>query len=175
MSGETESKKRRDPKKRPVPVIAKKIAPAAGTTERQKPKRKSAEPDGPKYVGGARNAHGTRIAKRITCTRCGLVDHVPYVPRDPQKALCRACAVLVLETYEAGTKVRMPTRPSVCNLCGTPFQIPVVVPDDGDPLCKNCLMGFTTWQGGVDTPFAKRAEVTVEVRLSGTLVRKPKR
>ncbi len=115
------------------------------------------------------------MARRVTCARCGTADHVPYVPKDPTKALCRNCAAEVLKTFEQGTKVRMPTRPAVCNLCGTPFALPITAEDDGDPLCPSCLRGFTAWQGSVDVPFAQRTEAVVEERLSGALVRKRKR
>jgi len=80
----------------------------------------------------------------------------------------------VLKTYELGVKVRTPTRKTTCNLCGTPFDLPITVEDDGDPLCPMCLRGFTAWQGSVDVPFAERTEVVVEERLSGALVRKRK-
>jgi CxxC-x17-CxxC domain-containing protein len=123
-------------------------------------------------VGGARNEFGTRIARRIECTRCGKEDHVPFVPKDATKALCRACAAEVIKTYEEGVRVRMPTKPAVCNLCGVPFELPVAAEDDGDPLCKNCLLGFTTWRGSVDVPFAERAKQVLEPRRAGTVLRK---
>lgn len=169
-------KPRRNPRDKKAPVIVKKATKAA------KPHRapstratSSSSPDGPKYVGGPRNEHGTRIARRVTCARCGTSDHVPYVPKDPARALCRTCAAEVLKTYEAGVKVRMPTRTVACNLCGTPFQLPITAEDDGDPLCPSCLKGFTTWQGSVDVPFEVRSDVVVEERLSGALVRKRKK
>lgn len=129
---------------------------------------------GAKIVGGPRNEHGTRVARRVTCARCQSADHVPYVPKDPSKALCRTCASEVLMTYEAGVRVRTPTRKTACNLCGAPFELPVSAEDDGDPLCPSCLRGFTSWQGSVDVPFAERGNVVVEERLSGALVRKRK-
>ena len=81
------------------------------------------------YVGGSRNAFGTRIAKRVTCARCGKEDHVPHAPKDASKAMCRACAALVLRAYEVGTRAPIDTRPETCNLCGTPFRIPLAVED----------------------------------------------
>jgi hypothetical protein len=163
---------RRNPRAKPKPEVVRKPTKA----EVRPPKKRASDGyDGPKYIGGPRNEFGTRVAKRITCSRCGNVDHVPYAPKDSTKALCRACAVEVLKTYEAGTKVRMPTKPAVCNLCGTPFALPITAEDDGDPLCPNCLRGFTTWQGSVDVPFVERTQSIVEERLSGALVRKRKR
>lgn len=124
------------------------------------------------YVGGARNEFGTRIAKRITCCQCGKEDHVPHAPKDASKAMCRACAALLLRAYEVGTRAPLDTRPEICNLCGTPFRIPLAVVDDGDPLCSSCLRGFTTWQGGIDTPFAERQGRVLEARKNGVVVRK---
>lgn len=164
---------RRNPRDKKPPVVERK----PGEAEARAPKRANgkSKDEGPKFVGGPRNEHGTRIARRVTCARCGTADHVPYVPKDPGKALCRTCAVEVLKTYEAGVKVRMPTRSTKCNLCGTPFELPVSAEDDGDPLCPSCLKGFTSWQGSIDTPFEVRGDVVVEERLSGALVRKRKR
>jgi hypothetical protein len=124
------------------------------------------------YVGGARNEFGTRIAKRITCSRCGNDDHVPHAPKDASKAMCRACAALVLRAYEIGTRAPVDTRPETCNLCGAPFRIPLSVKDDGDPLCPSCLRGFTTWQGSIDTPFEERQGRVLEQRKPGVVVRK---
>jgi hypothetical protein len=124
------------------------------------------------FVGGARNEFGTRIAKRITCARCGADDHVPHAPKDPSKAMCRACAALVLRAYEVGTRAPVETRAETCNLCGTPFRIPIAVKDDGDPLCPSCLRGFTTWQGSIDTPWQERQNTVIEARRPGVVVRK---
>ena len=122
-------------------------------------------------LGGPRNEWGTRIARRVTCGRCGAEDHVPYVPRDASRALCRACATEVLKAYEVGVKVRTETRPVTCNLCGTPFQLPVNVVDDGDLLCPNCLRGFATWSGSIDTPFSERENRVLLERRTGVVVR----
>jgi CxxC-x17-CxxC domain-containing protein len=174
----TTERPRRNPRDKKPPVVLKKVVKKGGERRkvRARPDARAAiVGEGPRFVGGPRNEHGTRIARRVTCARCGTSDHVPYVPSDPRLALCRACAVEVLKTYEAGVKVRMPTRTTKCNLCGTPFQMPVAADDDGDPLCPSCLRGFTAWQGSVDVPFDERHQVVVEERLSGALVRKRKR
>jgi hypothetical protein len=147
-----------------VPQIAR--APKKADAEKptkKRAKRDAEETEGPRFVGGARNEHGTRV---------GLVDHVAFAPRDASKALCRSCAKEVLDIYEAGMKVRVATRKTNCNLCGTPFDLPVTAEDDGDPLCKSCLQGFTSWQGSVDTPFSERQATVLESRASGTVVRK---
>jgi formylmethanofuran dehydrogenase subunit E len=173
-------KTRRDPRKRPVPVISRAAPKAdADKSDRSVKKGKKGKPTdedaGPKFVGGARNEHGTRVARRVTCSRCQAVDHVAYSPRDPTRALCRSCAKEVLEIYEQGMRVRVATRPTKCNLCGAPFNIPLSAEDDGDPLCKSCLQGFTSWQGSVDRPFEERQQTVLEPRASGTVVRKIKK
>lgn len=193
---------RRNPRNKKAPVVLKKAGPApAPARSRGDDRRDDRRPrpedrgsdrrgapraegrgagrgrdldEGPRFIGGPRNEHGTRIARRVTCARCGTADHVPYVPKDPTKALCRTCAAEVLKTYEAGVRVRVQTRKTLCNLCGAPFDLPVSAEDDGDPLCPSCLRGFTAWQGSVDVPFAEREKVVVEERLSGALVRKRK-
>lgn len=171
-------KPKRNTRDRKAPVVERKADPKGNTSAAPKPRRERparGEPDGPKFVGGPRNEHGTRIARRVTCARCGTSDHVPFVPKDPALALCRNCAMEVLKTYDAGVKVRMPTRMTKCNLCGIPFALPITAEDDGDPLCPSCLKGFTSWQGSIDTPFEVRGDVVVEERLSGALVRKRKK
>ena len=125
-----------------------------------------------KRVGGARSEFGTRIARRVDCARCGRSDHVPYAPKDRSHALCRACAAEVLRTYEHGVKARVPMRPATCNLCGTPFDLPITAEDDGDLLCPNCLRGWTTWQGSLETPYEERVAPKVEHRRSGTKLRR---
>jgi hypothetical protein len=39
-----------------------------------------------------RTPHGTRVARRITCTVCGAGDTIDFAPRDPSEVLCRKCA-----------------------------------------------------------------------------------
>lgn len=128
-----------------------------------------------KRIGGARSEFGTRISRRVDCARCGRSDHVPYVPRERERALCRSCAAEVLRAYEHGVKARVPTRPATCNLCGTPFDLPITAEDDGDLLCPSCLRGWTSWQGSLETPYEERASKAVESRRAGTkLRRRPK-
>lgn len=169
---------RRNPRDNKPPVVVRKPGDAPAPLAKVRGKRAPAGgalEDGPRFVGGPRNEHGTRIARRVTCGRCGTADHVPYVPKDPSKALCSACAIEVLKTYDSGVKVRMPTKTTPCNLCGVPFALPITADDDGDPLCPSCLRGFTSWQGSVDVPFGERQGAVVEERLSGALVRKRKK
>jgi hypothetical protein len=123
-------------------------------------------------VGGVRSEFGTRVARRVDCARCGRSDHVAYIPKERERALCRDCAAEVLRAYEHGVKARMPMRDAACNLCGTPFQLPITAEDDGDLLCPSCLRGWTGWQGSLETPFAERAGTTLENRRSGNKVRR---
>lgn len=170
MTSDDTGKKRVNTRGRKPPEVVRPIpsgpAPAVRSFERKG--------GGNLYVGGVRNEHGTRVARRVACGRCGAEDHVPYAPRDSSRALCRACAALILRAYEVGTRAPEETRPEVCNLCGTPFRIPIHVVDDGDPLCPDCLRGFTTWSGNLDTPFAERQNRVMETRKSGVVVRKRK-
>jgi CxxC-x17-CxxC domain-containing protein len=34
---------------------------------------------------------GGRTETQITCSKCGKIDTVPFVPRDPKTVLCRDC------------------------------------------------------------------------------------
>ncbi len=170
-SNEQGGKKRVDTRNRKSPEI---VRPLSSGSSEQRPAKLSLERKGGGnlYVGGARNEHGTRIARRIVCTRCGAEDHVPFVPRNETRAMCRACAALLLRAYEVGTRAPVETRAETCNLCGSPFRIPLSVKDDGDPLCPNCLRGFMTWSGSIDTPFVERQGRVIETRGAGVVVRK---
>lgn len=159
-------------RKPPEVVRPKSSSPSSPSSRPERPKAFERVGGGNLYVGGPRNEHGTRVARRVACGRCGAEDHVPYAPRDSSKALCRACAALVLRAYEVGTRAPTETRPETCHLCQTPFRIPISVKDDGDPLCPNCLRGFATWSGSLDTPFHERQERVIEPRRSGVVVRK---
>ncbi len=185
--------KRNDPKKRPVPAVEKlgKRPGAAAAPARTKARPSRAEPrrgrddadrraprddvDGPQFFGGPKNEFGTRVARRITCSRCGAVDHVPHAPRKLERALCRACAADVLNTYEVGTRAKVETRPAACSLCKKPFALPVKVELTDEILCPDCLRGFATWTGGIDTAWDERRGVVIEARVSGTLVRRRKK
>jgi hypothetical protein len=172
MSTEPGGKKRVQTRNRKPPDIVRPNVPGSPTDARPPRMPLARKGGGNLYVGGARNEHGTRVARRVVCGRCGVEDHVPYVPKDSARAMCRACAALVLRAYELGTRAPTETRPETCNLCGTPFRIPLAVPDDGDPLCPNCLRGFTTWSGSIDTPWTERQNRTIEERTSGVVVRR---
>jgi hypothetical protein len=170
MATNDTDKKRVNTRGRKPPEVVRPTAAAPARPAR--PKAFERVGGGNLYVGGPRNEHGTRVARRVACGRCGAEDHVPYAPRDASKALCRACAALVLRAYEVGTRAPTETRPETCHLCQTPFRIPISVKDDGDPLCPNCLRGFATWSGSLDTPFEERQQRIIETRRTGVVVRK---
>lgn len=186
--------KRNDPKKRPVPEVEKLAKrPAAVAPTRRRPPRdeaetrrrgrrddqrggkKGEEATAPAFIGGPKNQFGTRVARRITCSRCGNVDHVPHAPRDISRALCRACAAEVLKTYEVGTRAPVETQPAVCSLCKKPFILPARVELTDEILCPDCLRGFATWAGAIDASWESRQDVVVEQRVGGTLVRRRKK
>jgi hypothetical protein len=154
--------------RKPPEVVRPQVKPApAGPPQRA---HQHGPSHGAVFVGGARNEHGTRVARRVACGRCGSEDHVPYVPKDQSRALCRNCAAEVLKAFEVGTKAPTEMRDEKCNLCGVPFQIPAFVKDDGDPLCPSCLRGFTTWSGSIDTPWEERQNRVLETRSSTSSV-----
>ena len=57
-----------------------------------------------------RNEHDTRVATVITCTECGVDDRLPFVPRQADKVLCRACAGKLLNIYLPGADDDRPPR-----------------------------------------------------------------
>ncbi len=124
------------------------------------------EPDAPPArVGGERNEHGTRVARRIECHRCGAVDHSQWVEQKNDHALCRECAEELLGVLELGRKEKHQTRREVCNLCGVPFDLPTFVKDDGDLLCGGCIRGFMGWKGTLDREYEDRiGDVSESVR-----------
>mgnify|MGYP000164769259 CR=1 FL=1 len=130
----------------------------------------------PMRVGGVRNEHGTRVARRVECAKCSAIDHVSYLDKNREFALCRTCAEDMLNVFEVGRKKSMPTRPETCNLCGVPFEIPVTAEDDGDPLCQNCLREWLGWQGSIDQPYEERQRNLLEKKRPGiALRRRPKK
>ena len=58
-----------------------------------------------------RTAHGTRVARAITCVRCGARDTLHFIPRHEERALCRKCAAEELEVADADAGI-YPPEPS---------------------------------------------------------------
>jgi predicted nucleic acid-binding Zn ribbon protein len=161
--------KRNDPRKRPVPEIVR----PEGSTPRPRYRPDAPLDMEPSFVGGARNAHGTRISKRIACMRCGASDHVAFAPKDAARALCRVCAAEVLKTYEVGVTLPADMRGATCSLCASAFSVPKRVQDDGKLLCPNCLRGFAVWQGSIDAPPDERGERTLDKIGKRVVARRP--
>ncbi len=77
----------------------------------------------PKVVSDVRSPHGTRVMKRIVCSRCGKSDTLPFVPKAGEAPLCSACAELAFnvttETAQASAD-----RMVACKSCGNLFPTP---------------------------------------------------
>ncbi|MBH1989061.1 MAG: hypothetical protein I8H75_04750 [Myxococcaceae bacterium] len=123
-------------------------------------------------VGGTRNAHGTRIARRITCDKCGQQDHITARPSRTHGTFCRACALEVLNALEVGKKAPRDLKELCCSNCQRSFTLPVHVEIKKGTLCPSCLRGFETWRGSVNMSASDRASLHCEVRKSGVMLRK---
>ncbi len=97
----------------------------------------------PGAVRKVRSKHGTRVARAITCARCGERDTVAFAPRDPDRALCRRCAAdqLGIEDVEAGIVVE---RDLTCTECGKEERTSYAKEEPF--LCKDCARGIWTKQ-----------------------------
>ena len=75
-----------------------------------------------KVVSDVRSPHGTRVLKRIVCSRCGKSDTLQFVPRADEAPLCQACAseqhnVISENDSQSGDKY------VACKSCGTKFAV----------------------------------------------------
>lgn len=124
-------------------------------------------------VGGARNVHGTRISKRITCEKCGAEDHIVSRPQKGRPVWCRACAQEAIQAFEIGVQMPFQKVEKICSVCGCTFLFPAhIVPKNEQLLCLDCLKGFDIWRGSVNMSPETREKMTLETRPSGTLLRK---
>ena len=123
-------------------------------------------------VGGTRNAHGTRISKRIKCQKCGQEDHITSRPSETHGAFCRACALLAMNALEVGKKAPRNMKQHLCSNCHQNFALPVHVEIKKDSLCPNCLKGFDIWRGSLDMSVQARENMSCEKRKPGVLLRK---
>lgn len=130
-------------------------------------------PKSPLLVGGARNSHGTRICRKVTCQKCGVEDHITSRPKEGKDMLCRKCAQAQLRAFDSGIRVPKPMMKKRCGVCRCEFELPVGLKVRGDkPLCSNCMKGFDVWQGSLDMSPAERERMTLETRRSGTMLRR---
>ncbi len=170
----------RDSRDRGLPNAARGFEGGAGANQRPVPGSAQNRPlsegnfEAPTRVGGERNDHGTRVARRVECNKCKAIDHVSYLDKDKEFALCRNCAEEMMNVFEVGRKKRMATREVDCNLCGTPFGLPVTAEDDGDPLCDNCLREWLGWQGSLDMTYDERKESELQKTRPGIALRRKK-
>jgi len=124
----------------------------------------------PRFPGGARTEFGTRVAKAITCVRCGKQDYLAFKPKDPDKVMCKDCTLEVVGLNEHGDPVQDPLMEIVCQQCGKESRIPRRKPpkpgeEDVEPiLCSDCFMGIETRQGN--------KSVTGERRKSGVILKR---
>src|SRR3989338_4748421 len=126
------------------------------------------------HVGGFRNAHGTRIAKRVHCSACGAEDHITSRHSRTRGGLayCRACARKLINAIEVGTKAPRQMKGHRCSNCQQDFQLPVHVKIEKGCLCPSCLKGFETWQGSKEMTVEERANLHCEIRQPGLLLRR---
>lgn len=127
-----------------------------------------------RVVGGPLNDFGTRYSKRIVCKKCGVVDHVSSRARNEQNTMCSQCALAELKTLEFGHATPRATKDAVCFTCAVTFQLPKAVEDDGEKLCRDCLMGIAGWSGSLTEAPEHRGAVQSTSRPAGTKFR-PKR
>ncbi len=111
-----------------------------------------------------RTPHGTRVARRITCTSCGANDTIDFAPKDPAEVLCRKCAFEkrgVVDPDDAEVR----TRRVQCTMCQRWYER-VVDPqrpnNDVSAVCTDC-------KNGVETKQQERSKVAT--RVSAKVVR----
>lgn len=117
-------------------------------------------------VGGARNAHGTRVARRITCVSCGTVDYTALGAGSAPR--CRSCAKSELGAFEQSVKVPVPLRRVICYQCKLDCFLPQHIAQKEQALCGDCARGFELWQGSP----GGRLSGGLEVRPSGAVLRR---
>lgn len=127
-----------------------------------------------KLVGGAKNHLGTRVSRRVTCSRCGCNDYISFVPGTPDNILCKPCARVVHLAYEAGETPKPEFTNYDCDQCGASFELSknmlalLEEKKPGEIFCPSCALGFAGWQGK-----AKNRNAAVsEKRASGALLRR---
>ncbi|MEW5850002.1 MAG: hypothetical protein AB2A00_14495 [Myxococcota bacterium] len=125
----------------------------------------------PRFAGGARTEFGTRVAKSVTCVRCGKEDYLAFKPKDPAKQMCRACTLEVAGFDEHGDPAkRDPTVEFTCPRCGRVAKIRQSIlsaprePDDDPVVCSDCFLGIETKQGN--------KALTGERRKSGVILKR---
>ncbi|MES2504022.1 MAG: hypothetical protein V4534_04005 [Myxococcota bacterium] len=126
----------------------------------------------PLLVGGSRNQHGTRIARKVVCQKCGRADHINSRPSKTSGTYCRECATQVMGALEVGKRAPRVMRTHKCSNCQQDFELPAAMEPKKDCTCGNCLKGFETWRGSASMSVEDRESMVLEKRPSGLLIRK---
>ncbi len=124
------------------------------------------------WVGGARNAHGTRISRKVTCTKCGVEDFITSRPSKTNGALCRSCAQTEIGAIEMGKKAPRVMAQHTCSNCKCHFALPARIKLEKDSLCPACLKGHDIWRGSADMTVEERDSLSFETRKSGVMLRR---
>lgn len=128
-----------------------------------------------KKAGGERNIHGTRVRRRIECSKCGAEDYVSVNPANKRLVvMCRSCAQKELGTYEMGVQPPEKTRTYECDQCKVRFELParVFIYKGETVLCPDCIKGFDVWRGSKDISPQERQSMQLQRRKAGTMLRK---
>lgn len=134
---------------------------------------KNFENRNPLLVGGQRNAHGTRISRRIVCSECSALDYITVRPKEGGM-LCRECARKNFAAYEVGVFVPRAKQEVFCGQCSVGFLLPVEVERHAGLLCPDCKKGFEIWRGSRDSdPESREAKVLLKTK-SGLILRRSK-
>ena len=108
-----------------------------------KPPKRARQPE--KFI--PRKKHGTRVMLPITCTKCGAVDTLDYMPKGTQldEVLCRDCANEVFKDRTDWQKVTAekkkesrPEYPFDCDECGRRDYLPFEPHPDRLYYCNLC-------------------------------------
>lgn len=127
-------------------------------------------------LGRARNAHGTRVCRAVTCTKCGSRDYASVRRHNREKVYCRPCARRELNAHESGIKTHRAGVLQACSLCKVEFELGTAIKKDaGEVLCFDCLSGFEVWRGSLKMAPDQRQQGQIERRKNGVLLRKSKK
>jgi hypothetical protein len=134
--------------------------------------KKTEKPRRPTFPGGARTEHGTRVARAVTCVRCGKEDYLAFKPREAEKHMCRDCTLEVVGLDEHGLPKQDPLVEIVCPQCGRTARVlrsvvenPRRKPED-PVVCADCARGIHSKQGD--------KTLTGERRRSGVILKRRK-
>jgi len=142
-----------------------------------------------KRVGGDKNAHGTRVLRKVKCSKCSKLDFISFVPGRGKEAFCKSCAETLCNALEVGQAEKIKFVKKNCPNCAQPYEIEseklayieeqkkrvrLKRPDEEDKpmLCPNCYMGFELWSGKKDSNQNLPSSLGLSKRKSGAILRK---